>query len=47
MTFTLSGGQLAFCDVNRHDFAVEPGAFDVLVGSSSADIRAKAEFALK
>jgi beta-glucosidase len=31
--------QLAFYDVKAHDFAVEPGKFDVLVGSSSEDIR--------
>ncbi len=41
VTFTLNGNQLAFYDVQRHDFTVEPGAFDVLVGSSSADIRAR------
>jgi beta-glucosidase len=31
--------QLAFYDVKQHNFTVEPGIFDVLVGSSSDDIR--------
>jgi hypothetical protein len=29
------------CDIIRHDFTVEPGVFNLLVGSSSADIRLK------
>ena len=37
--FTLPASQLAFYDVNRHAFRVEPGAFDVLVGAASDDIR--------
>ncbi len=41
VTFTLPGDKLAFYDVKTHGFVVEPGAFDVLVGSSSEDIRAK------
>ena len=39
VTFTLAGEKLAFWDVKTHGFFVEPGAFDVLVGSSSEDIR--------
>ena len=31
--------QLAFYDIRKHDFTVEPGIFDILVGSSSDDIR--------
>lgn len=31
--------QLAFYDVGAHDFRVDPGIFDILVGSSSDDIR--------
>jgi len=39
--FALPINQLAYYDVRRHDFAVETGTFDVLVGSSSDDIRLK------
>ncbi len=38
---TLAGEQLAYYDVKSHEFVVEPGAFDILVGSSSRDIRGK------
>jgi beta-glucosidase len=43
VTFTLPAEKLAYYDVGRHDFVVEPGTFDVMVGSSSADIRARAQ----
>ena len=39
----LKADQLAFYDVRTKTFLVEPGAFDVMVGSSSADVRAKDE----
>ena len=40
VTFPLPAAKLAFYDeVKTHGFVVEPGAFDVLVGSSSEDIR--------
>ncbi|MEI7908174.1 MAG: glycoside hydrolase family 3 C-terminal domain-containing protein [Verrucomicrobiota bacterium] len=39
VTFTVPGDKLAFFDVKSHAFVVEPGAFDLLVGASSADIR--------
>jgi beta-glucosidase len=43
--FLLRAGQLAFWDeIRTHSFVVEPGLFDVMVGSSSADIRATAQF---
>jgi beta-glucosidase len=35
--------RLALYDVKIHDFHVEPGLFDVLVGSSSEDIRLRGE----
>ena len=38
----LDVGQLAFYDVKRHDFVVEPGKFDIMAGSSSRDIRGSA-----
>jgi len=44
VTFTLKGEQLAFYDTEKHNFVVEPGVFDVLVGSSSEDIRCKERF---
>jgi beta-glucosidase len=43
VTFPLRAQQLAFWDeVKTHAFVVEPGAFEVMVGRSSADIRATA-----
>jgi len=41
VSFTLPGEQLAFYGVEQKRFVVEPGAFEVLVGSSSEDIRAR------
>ena len=42
--FTIPGEKLAFFDEKTHAFLVEPGAFDVLVGASSADIRVQDRF---
>lgn len=43
VTFTLSANQLAFYD--RHmQYVVEPGAINVMLGSSSADIRLNNQF---
>jgi len=39
VTFTLPAEKLAFWDERTHGFVVEPGAYDVMVGASSADIR--------
>jgi beta-glucosidase len=39
VTFALPAEQLAYYDVGRKGFVVEPGVFAVLVGSSSQDIR--------
>jgi beta-glucosidase len=41
VTFPLAAEKLAFWDEKTHGFLVEPGAFDVMVGASSADIRLK------
>jgi beta-glucosidase len=41
VTFTLPAEKLAFWDEKTHGFVVEPGAFDVMMGASSADIRLK------
>lgn len=44
VSFTLKGGQLAFWDeVKTHGFIVESGLFEIMVGRSSADIRANAQ----
>ena len=44
VTFALPAEKLSFYDERVHDFVVEPGTFDVLVGSSSADIRLTGQF---
>jgi len=43
LTFTVPAGKLAFYDEKTHAFIVEPGMFDIMVGSSSEDIRAKGQ----
>ena len=42
--FALPVEQLAFYDVKSKTFVVEPGTFHLMVGSSSEDIRLRAEF---
>ena len=44
VTFTVPAEKLAYYDETTHSFVVKPGAFDVLVGSSSQDIRAQGRF---
>jgi beta-glucosidase len=44
VTFTVPAAKLAYYDEARHGFRVEPGRYDVLVGGSSQDIRAKGAF---
>jgi beta-glucosidase len=41
VTFPLAASDLAFWNTASHGFAVEDGSFDVLVGASSSDIRAR------
>lgn len=43
VTFTVSKRSFAYYETAIHDFYVESGKFEFLVGSSSADIRLKAE----
>jgi beta-glucosidase len=43
VTFGLSVNQLGFYDLNMN-YIVEPGAIELMIGSSSADIRAKGAF---
>jgi beta-glucosidase len=44
VTLTIPGSRLAFYDEKIHDFRVEAEAIDVMVGSSSDDIRLKSQF---
>jgi beta-glucosidase len=37
----LAAGLLAHYDVNTHSFVVEPGRYDIMIGSSSRDIRGR------
>lgn len=41
VTFTLPAAKLAYWDERTHAFVVEPGAFEIMVGASSANIRAR------
>jgi beta-glucosidase len=43
VTLEIPVKQLAYYDARIHDFRVEPGVFDMLVGSSSEDIRLRGE----
>jgi beta-glucosidase len=43
VTFTLPVEQLSYWDTNRSMFVVQPGTFDIMVGSGSDDIRQKDE----
>jgi beta-glucosidase len=40
VSFELGARAFAFYDVTRHDWVVEPGQFDLLVGASSRQILA-------
>lgn len=44
--FTLDRRAFAFWDPEAHDWAVEPGAFELLVGSSARDVRSRARVEL-
>jgi beta-glucosidase len=47
VTFPLDQRSMAFYDPHKKQWLVEPGEFQVLVGSSSRDIRLKGKFTLK
>ena len=47
VTFTLAASDLAFYDVKTEKFVVEPGAFDVMIGASSEDIRLRGRLDVK
>jgi beta-glucosidase len=44
LSFKVSAEQLSSWDVAKQAFAINPGAFDVMVGSASDDIRLKGSF---
>ncbi len=46
LTFSLTPRDLSFYDPILKDWVAEPGIFEILVGSSSRDIRAVARFTL-
>ena len=46
VSFALDKSALAFYDVTKKDWVAEPGTFEVLVGSSSRDIRLRTIFEL-
>jgi beta-glucosidase len=41
---SLDARSMAFYDVTKKQWAVEPGQFKIMIGSSSRDIRLNAEF---
>jgi len=43
VNFTLPAEKLAYWNESTHGFVVEPGAFDILVGASSGDIRLRSQ----
>jgi beta-glucosidase len=47
VVFTLPASQLAWYNVKEKRFAVEPGAFELMIGSSSEDIRLRAQLEVK
>ena len=47
VNFRLNKRAMAFYDVNNKGWVAEPGEFDVLIGSSSQDIRLKGSFVLE
>jgi beta-glucosidase len=47
VAFSLNERALSFYDPHKHAWVAEPGEFEVLVGSSSRDIRVKAKFTLE
>ncbi len=46
LTFTLDKAAMSFFDPRKGDWVAEPGAFEVLIGASSRDIRLKGGFSL-
>ena len=47
VVFEIGTDALSFFDADRHEWVAEPGEFELLIGSSSADIRSNASFRLQ
>ena len=47
VSFSLPASELSFFDIKSNGFIVEPGEFEVQIGSSSEDIRLKKKFLVK
>ena len=47
VSFTISADALSFYDPQKHGWEAEPGKFDAIIASSSADIRGKVSFVLQ
>ena len=47
VSFTLDKSSMAFFSIQKKEWVAEPGKFDVLLGSSSADIRLKGSLELQ
>jgi len=45
--FTLDRAAMAFYSTAKKDWVTEPGEFEILVGSSSRDLRMKGSFVLR
>ena len=45
--FTITAEELSYFDDKQHKWAAEPGKYEALIASSSADIRSKVCFELK
>lgn len=44
VVFEIGRDALSYFDAEKHEWVMEPGEFEVLIGASSADIRTKASF---
>ena len=47
VTFDIDAESLSYFDADKHEWVAEPGEFQVLLGSSSEDIKAMVSFQLK
>ncbi|MCH5222661.1 MAG: glycoside hydrolase family 3 C-terminal domain-containing protein [Muribaculaceae bacterium] len=44
VSFELDRDALSYFDADKHEWVMEPGEFEILIGSSSSDIRSKTKF---
>lgn len=47
VTFEIGSDALSWFDAGKHEWVVEPGAFEALIGAASDDIRSKVAFEVK